>query len=279
MRSSFKTAYMANILRILVLFLAVKLLWFAAEMIWFPAKGITHAEDRHSKPLYYKIKITQNNVQKPAVVKKKPVGSIKDIKLLAVYHASDVTVVTVKYKGKSKVLGKGESINGFVLDGAGNDFAIFQKNGKMYQLDMIKPKRRGVGRIQPVSVVKTVSPDPSGSEDYEGEITDAGDHKIVDKSLFDHYVKNMDEIYKNIGITEIKKDGRIDGFKITFVKRGSPFAKLGVKRGDILKSVNGQELTSYNAAFEAYRNMGDVDNVTLVIQRGNKKMELEYEIN
>jgi general secretion pathway protein C len=89
----------------------------------------------------------------------------------------------------------------------------------------------------------------------------------------------MDDIYKNIGITDLKEGNKVVGFKISFVKRGSPFAKLGLKRGDIIKSVNGEEINSYNAAFNAYGNIKDVENLTLVIIRGKKEMELEYEIN
>jgi general secretion pathway protein C len=279
MGSSSKTGYMTAALRVLVLLLAVKIVWFIAEMIWFPAEGVNHADDRHAKPLYYKVKLTTNKTVAPPVVKKKPVGSIKDIKLLGVYSAPDVTVVTIKYKGKTKVLGRGDAVNGFTLEGAGNDFATFSKNGKMYRVDLIKPKRKGSGSIESVPTPKTDHKADSGGNEDEGEIIDVGDHKIVERSLFDHYVTHMDDIYKNIGIKEIKKGGKIEGFKITFVKRGSPFAKLGVQRGDIIKSVNGQELTSYNAAMEVYRSMNDVQNITLEIQRGDQKMELEYEIN
>ena len=113
----------------------------------------------------------------------------------------------------------------------------------------------------------------------EGDVVDAGDHKIIDKSLIDHYAANMDDIYKNIGIKEIKKGGKIEGFSISFVRKGSPFAKLGVKRGDVIKSINGQKIDSYNAAFGVYKNISNIDNLTLVIQRGKEEMELEYEVN
>jgi len=274
-----KTTYLDILLGILVLLLTVKLLWTAVEIIWLPTKGVNHAENSRVKPLYYKVKIAADKKVTPIRVEKKPVGSIKDIQLLAIYNASDVTVVTVIYKGKTKVLGRGDVINGFTLEGAGSDYATFSKNGKAYRVDLIKSKQKGIGSIKPVPFSATKKPPKEFAKEPEGEIVDAGDHKIIDRSLFDHYVKNMNDIYKNIGIKEIKKGNQIDGFQITFVRRGTPFSKLGIKRGDILKSVNGEELTSYNAAFEAYKAMNDAQNVTVVIQRGNKTMELEYEIN
>jgi general secretion pathway protein C len=52
-----------------------------------------------------------------------------------------------------------------------------------------------------------------------------------------------------------------------------------MKAGDVLKAVNGQILDSYEAAFDTYKNINDAEGLTLTVQRGNKEMELEYEIN
>ncbi len=263
----------------LLVVLSVKLLWLAVELKMLPSTGVEQAEEVGGKPLYYRVELSSNRAPAPKKVKKRvPVGSIRDIKLLAVYNAEDATVVTVMYKRKTKVLARGEEINGFILEGAGNTYATFSKNGKNYRVDLIKGKRgSGSGSIRNVIPI-TSSRGPAAAK-VEGEVTDAGDHKIVDRSLLEHYANNMDDIYKNIGIAEVKEGNTLKGFKITFVKRGSPFAKLGVRRGDIIKSINGQEITSYNAAFNVYRNIGEMDNLTLVIKRGKEEMELEYEIN
>jgi general secretion pathway protein C len=89
----------------------------------------------------------------------------------------------------------------------------------------------------------------------------------------------MNDIYKNIGVSEIKEGKDLKGFKINFVRKDSPFSKLGIRRNDVIKSINGQEITSYNAAFGVYKNIKDVDNLNMVIMRGKEEMELEYEIN
>ncbi|AKF23997.1 hypothetical protein YH65_00150 [Sulfurovum lithotrophicum] len=280
MKRLFKPQTMQWLLKLLVAVLIVKLMWLAVEMKFLPTAGVNQAEEAGIKPLYYRVGLSSNKAPAPKkVVKKIPVGNIKDIKLLAVYNAPDATVVTVMYKRKTKVLERGERINGFTLEGAGSTYAMFSKNGKNYRIDLTKGKKgSGSGSIRPTYKPATPRQSSSGNAP-QGEIVDAGDHKIVDKSLLEHYAKNMDDIYKNIGITEVKKGNTLKGFKITFVRRGSPFAKLGVRRGDIIKSINGQEISSYNAAFNVYKNIGDAENLTLVIQRGKEEMELEYEIN
>jgi len=280
MKHLFKSKLFKKLFSILMLLLFVKLLWFTVEIVWLSPTGIGHEAEVANRSLYYRVKLTPNEA--PAPTKKQPVqiaGSIKDIKLLAIYNSKDATVITVEYKKKTKVLARGDEINGFVLEGAGSNFATFSKNAKTYRVDLLKSKKSisSKSSIKPAS--RTEPSPPKDASTVKGEITDAGDHKIVDRSLLNHYAKNMDDIYKNIGIKEVKEGGKIKGFRITFVRRGSPFSKLGIKRGDIIKSINGQEINSYNAAFETYKNIQKVENLTMVIKRGKEEMELEYEIN
>ncbi len=278
MKHLFKPRDLKWIVTLLVVVLVVKLAWLALEMTVLPVAGVNQAEEVGGKSLYYRVELSSNKAPAPKQVKKKvPAGSIKDIELLAIYNAADTTVVTVMHKRKTKVLARGEEINGFTLEGAGSNYATFSKNGKTYRVDLIKGKKgSGSGSIRTVTPASSKA---AAATKVEGEVTDAGDHKIVDRSLLKHYARNMDDIYKNIGIAEVKEGGALKGFKITFVKRGSPFAKLGVRRGDIIKSINGQEINSYNDAFNVYKNIGNIENLTLVIKRGKEEMELEYEIN
>ncbi len=252
------------------------------EILWLPTSGIAHAEEKSVKALYYRVKLSPNKAPAP-IVRRKPVkvaGSIKDIKLLAIYNASDVTVITVEYKKKTEVLSRGDKINGFILEGAGSNFATFSKMSKTYRVELFKSKK-GAKNTSSIKKIPATSPSKpvAVSKKAVGEVVDAGDHKIIDKSLFDHYAKNMDDIYKNIGISEIKEGKELKGFRISFVRKASPFAKLGIKKGDIIKSVNGEEINSYNAAFDMYKEMKDAKNLTLLIIRGKEEMELEYEIN
>ena len=278
MKPLFKPQVVKVLWMLLGLLLVVKILWFVVEVLWLPAAGVDHSEEKSAKALYYRVKLSPNEASAPTAPTSTPLetaGSIKDITLLAIYNASDTTVVTVEYKRKTKVLAKGEEINGFVLEGAGSNYAIFSKNAKTYKINLrIKTiGDAGTNSIRPSPV------EPSATSEVEGDVTDAGDHKIVDKSLISHYAKNMDDIYKNIGIAEVKKGNVLEGFRVSFIRKGSPFAKLGMQRGDIIKAINGQKIDSYNVAFDIYKNIENIENLTLVIQRGKEEMELEYEVN
>ena len=281
MKAHIDPSFVKKAIAVSVLLLLIKLLWFVVEIVWLPAKGVDHAEGKRVKALYYRIRLTPNESAAPKITKFKPVkeSHIRDIKLLAVYRASDETVVTVLYRGKAKVLAKGETVNGFQLEDAGSKFAIFTKNGKQYRVTLISSKQ-GAIKYKTIPASKEAKQDDRDGEEVDMDgVVDAGDHKIVDRSLIEHYTKDMKSIYKDIGIQEIRSGKQIDGFRVTYIKRGTPFSKLGLRRGDVLKSINGEALDSYNAAFEAYKNINDATSVTLTIERGKKEMELEYEIN
>jgi len=257
----------------LIIFTFVKVFWVVIETFVLPKNGINYAEVATSKSLYYRVKIVKQEYQKTKPIIKKHISNIKDIQLIAIYSDLDYVVVTIIYKNKTKVLEKGDKINGFKLISGTKDYALFEKNNKHYKVELIKSK------LNTQSSIKTISSNVKQSKEINSEaIVDEGDHKVIDRKIFEHFANNMDDIYKNIGIKEINKKNKKE-FQITFVKRGSPFAKLGIKRGDIIKSINGQEIDSYGAAFKAYGGIKGANMLTVVIVRNNKELELEYEIN
>lgn len=273
MKHLFKPERIKQAMILFVVIAVIKLVWVSVELAWLPTSGVDHAEESRVKNLYYRVDFVSTKTIQPTTTVKTN-QSIKDIQLLAIYSASDMAVVTVMYKRETKVLMIGDVINGFVLEGAGKDFATFNKNGQTYTLRLIQDKRtmgQNSIKVRPVKMQK--------DSKKLGSITDAGDRKIIDKSLLEHYTSNMDNIFKEIGIQDMKKNGKLEGFRVSFIRKGSHFDQLGLQRGDIIKSVNGEEMNSYNAAFGMYKNIKDITNLTLVIQRGNQEMELEYEVN
>ena len=281
---NFLSKRLKTIIYIISIIVIVKLLWLIISFLFLPTSGVEHIKDAKLKPLYYRIKLARklpHQNKAPAkvvnVVKKPPVVvSMRGIKLLALYNSKDTLVVTVSKNRKSKVLSKGEDIDGFKLISGGSDYALFTKANKKFKLSLDDKKIKNPSSI---SIVKerdnrraTTSVDKKIVKRDDGE-------RVISKGLLTSYTKDIDKIWKDIGIGEHKKNGVLDGFVVNFVKRGSDFEKLGLKRGDILKSVNGEELNSYNSAFSFYKDIGNIDSLTLGIVRNNQEMELEYEIN
>jgi len=279
-----KQLFNQNIVKSLILILAtmaiVKIVWVAVEMTLLPARGVEYIKNSDIKSLYYRTRFATNRAMPKRVVKQ-PMSDISSFKLLAIYHSKDVVVVTVSKDGKSSVLSKGDNIDGYELDDASAKVAIFLRNSKRYRLYLVEkmdsPESKRAVRY-PKKVIKNIKEETKSSEPI-GEIVQSDDITVIDKSILDHYSKNLSDIWKNIGMKEVTEGSDIKGFKVNFVKRGSHFSKLGLRRGDIIKSVNGQELNSYKSAFDIYKNVDTIESLTLTIMRGKEEMELNYEIN
>ena len=274
-----------------VLFIA-KLLWLLASIFILPKSGVDYTENSKLKSLYYPVRLSNMKQHKaPVAVKKVPkakpkvkkvvVSTMKDYKLLALYVSGDSLIVTVSKGAKTKVLGRGDSFNGFKLISSGKNYALFNKEGKDFKLELKNIKKaKAKKRVASKAVHhKRVAPIARNTASKKGIVTaNNGETKVVSKGLLSSYTKDIDKVWKDIGIGEHKVNGVLTGFKVNFIKKNSDFEKLGLKRGDILTAINGQELDSYNAAFSFYKEMDSIENLTLSIKRNNQDMELEYEI-
>jgi general secretion pathway protein C len=122
------------------------------------------------------------------------------------------------------------------------------------------------------------SPTPREAPSSLKEIRQEGDITFVPRTLIRDYTQNLDKIWRNIGIDPEKRGKELLGFRVRFVRRGSPFEKLGLRRGDIITAINGEPLHDLGTVMEAYRSIDSMDGLTLTVKRNNKEVELNYEI-
>jgi general secretion pathway protein C len=70
--------------------------------------------------------------------------------------------------------------------------------------------------------------------------------------------------------------GEISGFKLVAIKTGSIYETLGLKRGDIIKGVNGEPVDSPQKAMELYQALKSSDSIQLEVTRGGTPTTLNY---
>ena len=72
--------------------------------------------------------------------------------------------------------------------------------------------------------------------------------------------------------------GKIDGFRFVSIQPDSIFSKLGFKPGDIIKSVNDEEVTSPTQAMEMYQSLKSSDQLNLSVTRDGRDETFDYRI-
>ncbi len=99
----------------------------------------------------------------------------------------------------------------------------------------------------------------------------------VDQREINSALENLDKLYTEIRAVPNFANGKVSGMKILSVKRGSIFAKLGMRRGDVLKRINGMEL-DVKRGFEIFNTLKDEKSITLDLIRQGQPTTVEYEI-
>lgn len=121
---------------------------------------------------------------------------------------------------------------------------------------------------------------PRGDKEQEGGVEQQGENKfIVDAALLEKALANPEALASQIRVAPHKgADGKIDGYRLSGIRRDSLFKQLGVKNGDIVHTVNGQDLTSMSTAMSAYESLQNEKSFSFEITRRNQRQTFEYEV-
>lgn len=100
----------------------------------------------------------------------------------------------------------------------------------------------------------------------------------IDRGMLNEQLEDLTAISRQARVIPHYRDGKPQGFKIVGVRPNSLYSHIGVRSGDVLKSVNGEEITSPTKALELYEKLKTTDNVTLDVERRGRPTTLEYMI-
>jgi type II secretion system protein C len=93
------------------------------------------------------------------------------------------------------------------------------------------------------------------------------------------FTKHINQIWKNIRLKDYRVNRQLRGFKVTYVKKGSAFEDLGLRVGDIITAINGEEIKSYSQVQRLYKNIDKIKALNLTISRNGEEIDINYEIN
>jgi len=199
---------------------------------------------------------------------KKEYALMSNISLKMIYEESNNNgwiIISEKSVNKNIILGIDEEFKNYKLKEIYSQYVVFTRNNKSYKLELKKVKSE-------ISYVN------EAVNNETSQITKVDDQYQLKRDLINTYTKNNSKIWKEISIQEIKKDGKIDGFEVKKLANKTVFKELGLQKGDVIKSVNNIKLKSYADAFAIYKKIDKTENLSIIIVRDNKEVELEYEI-
>ncbi len=81
-------------------------------------------------------------------------------------------------------------------------------------------------------------------------------------------------MFRQIRLVPFVEGGRTKGFLFEWVESGSIFDRAGIKQGDVLLSINNQEIKSGEDAFRILQILRNESSIKLSIERGGEIMEI-----
>lgn len=257
---------------------AILLAYVISTVIFFflPKSGVDFVENNDNSVSYKNYDAFYSKTKVPTIkptntrkIQKAKIETLSRYILKAVYSTQSNTgwaIIEEKSSKKSIILEQNQELEGYTLSRLYKKYVIFENNLKEYKLELPKEDKLNYEIETRTS---------TGSENIivnENNVT-------VKRSYLNTYVNNLDKVWKDIAIKDVRKNGKIDGFKIFNVNKNSVFGKLGLRQNDIIKSVNGKQIKSYGDAFKIYNEINKLDYLTFEVLRNNEIMELSYEID
>ena len=105
-----------------------------------------------------------------------------------------------------------------------------------------------------------------------------GDVRLSRKDIL-RVTKDPGIMFREIRLVPYVRNGRTEGFIFEWIKSGSLFDKVGLKRGDILVSINNMNIKSGEDAFRILQTLRNSPNLKVVVLRGGVRKELNIRID
>jgi general secretion pathway protein C len=118
----------------------------------------------------------------------------------------------------------------------------------------------------------------AGSREYRKAEESAPGTYVLSRETVTENLENLPSLMMQARAELYFQDGRPEGFHLSQIQQGSIIKSAGFQDGDVIRSVNGQEVRSLEDAIALYQKFGDNDSFTIGILRGEKPKTLHVKI-
>lgn len=148
--------------------------------------------------------------------------------------------------------------------------------------DLLDAKTLGQIRASPEPVPRRDPTETPSVTTLDYAVEKKGEHHYsVDRKSFEEILSNPTALVRSARIIPNHKDRKVMGFKLYGIRRSSLLSELGFVNGDLISSVQDQDLTGIDDALETYSKLSTTPPDTIrvgVVRRGTEfelKLDLE----
>jgi len=100
----------------------------------------------------------------------------------------------------------------------------------------------------------------------------------LNRSMIDDATQDIGKLMTDASIQPYFENGNPEGLRLSRIKMDSIFRKMGLRRGDIITGIDGQNIRSVDDALRLYDRLKSANNVKVEIKRRGQSRILDYNI-
>jgi type II secretory pathway component PulC len=143
-----------------------------------------------------------------------------------------------------------------------------REGGEVRRLDLS-------GEWQPAPVTAPEEPIPAAPVEAPASVRTKLQRATVETRLSEE----MPRILSQTGLTPRVLEGRVSGFRITRLPRGTLLDDAGIRAGDVLLSINEISLDSPYTLIDLYPRLQSEDEIRVVLERAGHTVTYVYNFN
>lgn len=157
-------------------------------------------------------------------------------------------------------------------------------NGELCQSVLFAPKSVAPTPKAPPRKPPATKPRPgrqpaSVPPDIAKGIQKLSDNELnVDRNVVDKVMDQYRDLMKGTVVKPVVKNGQLTGMQLNRVQPTSLLAQLGLRNGDVVRSINGFPLTGPEKALQAYARLRTASEIHVQIERGGKPQSVDLHI-
>jgi general secretion pathway protein C len=168
---------------------------------------------------------------------------------------------------------------GVILESIGYGEVVLRRGAERLQLEIEADGGVGGRTISPRARFTPTTPSTATAEDSGGVREVAPNSYLVERDTVSESLASLSNMMKDIRVVPSFDEAKEpNGYRVASIRFGSLLDKLGVKRGDVVQTINGLPISDPDRAYQAYQQFKEETSVQIEVLRGGKPMTLSYEI-
>lgn len=131
--------------------------------------------------------------------------------------------------------------------------------------------------VEPQPQTSSYTPPSSSNAAAPPQQVSPGQYRL-DRNTVNEHLSNLSTLLTQARVVPHFDKGKPDGFRIFSIRPDSLFDQIGIKNGDVLRRINGLNITTTEEALQAFTQLKAASRLSLDLERDGSAQSFNYDI-